>query len=81
MIYEVWKDAEGKYHEITEMDTEYIKNCIKQIESAIRCFDVKTNEGRETEDDGEFNPFSKKWSKKFANGFLDAFKAELNNRK
>lgn len=80
MIYEVWKDYAGKYHIISEMDTQHIRNCIKQIETSIRRYNVRPDEGWETKNDDEFTPLGKEWSEKFANGFLDAFKIELNIR-
>lgn len=80
MSYSVWKDSEGKYHIISEMNKSYIKNCIKQIDIAIQTYNVKDNEGRELHIDESYPVLRKEWTKRYANGFLDAFNSELEIR-
>lgn len=43
MYYEVWKDSENKNHIISDMSTEYIRNCIKRIES--QCWEKLLKDG------------------------------------
>ena len=33
--YEYWFDAEGNPHEISKMNTQYIKNCLKQLHNML----------------------------------------------
>ena len=80
MRYIDWIDGNGTAHEIATMEEDYIKNCIKQIEKAIELYGVKENEGREEIISGEYSVLNKEWSKKYANGYLDSFREELEIR-
>lgn len=80
MRYIDWIDGNGTVHEIASMPDAYIKNCIKQIESAIEFYGVKENEGREENLNREYSVLNRKWSKKYANDYLDSFREELEIR-
>lgn len=77
MNYTLWEDADGKYHKITEMETRYIKNCIKCIIDSD--YSIYTKEAAESDKDDKI--FGPKWCYEHAQNFLDAFERELNIRK
>ena len=79
MYYEIWKDAEGKNHIITDMTTQYIKNCIKQIENVCSLKQLKSGKYDENPDE-EYKVLSPEWCEHFANGYLKEFKRVLNER-
>lgn len=60
MYYEVWRDAEQKTHIISEMSTEYIKNCIKSIEA--QCWDKLLKDGTyDKSPEKEYQVLSPEW--------------------
>lgn len=77
MNYTLWEDADGKYHEITEMETRYIKNCIKCIKDSD--YSIYTKKAAESDKDEKI--FGPKWCYEHAQNFLNAFEKELNIRK
>lgn len=77
MNYTLWEDSEGNVHEISEMSTKYIKNCIKCIENTN--YNIYTKESAKK--DKTHNIFGPWWCYENAQNFLNAFESELNIRK
>lgn len=79
-MYEIWKDADGKQHWITEMDTRYIENCIKNIKRVCKEYGIKRDDPYETAYAGTYRILAYDWCVRYANGYLNAFEEELETR-
>ena len=77
MNYVSWIDSDGQAHDISEMPTEYIKNCIKCIQNS----DYENKTKKDAQKDKEHKIFEAWWCYKYAQNYIDAFNFELSIRK
>lgn len=77
MNYTRWTDAEEKIHNINEMETKYIKNCIKTIKNSCSANYTK-EDAKEDKRKMIFGPY---WCYYHAKRFLEAFENELEIRR
>ena len=76
MDYTVWVDAYGKKHDITDMPTSYIENCVNEIKRLLCTADGYTP--------GKYidkHIFSIDWLARHGQSYLDTLEAELSRRK
>ena len=79
--YDVWKDGEGNLHLVSEMETSYINNCIRNIKKCAddwRCvtFSLLSREERKSVS----SPLTKAWFVVNAYSYLARFNRELESR-
>lgn len=72
MNYVSWIDSDGQAHDISEMPTEYIKNCIKCIQNS----DYENKTKKDAQKDKEHKIFEAWWCYKHAQNYIDAFNFE-----
>lgn len=77
-IYDFWIDGTGKAHKISEMDTDYIYNCLSQIERMGHTWRMCKVEELSDEDLSKLvQTGTKAWYVVNAQKYVDAFEIEL----
>ena len=79
-MYEYWIDGDGQKHLISEMKTQYIKNCISQINNAVLLYSTIKNDEDDSLDNDSDSVLSSKWCRENADFYLQVFKNELEIR-
>lgn len=80
-IFDYWFDGDGNIHKISDMDDNYIQNCIRQLEKMndgwwdIDVSDLSRNELKDKDKVG-----SKAWFVLFGKKYLEVLKFELDCR-
>lgn len=80
-VLSTWRDADGNYHRIKEMPTQYINNCVEQIRRIVPEY-ARCSESELTADEMKENqiPLRKAWFVFYGLGYLKSFRAELEKR-
>lgn len=81
-IYDYWVDGEGKLHKISQMDTQYIHNCLDQLKKMLNRWrgiipeNLTDDELKKKDEVGQ-----KAWFVLNGIPYIDAFCSELKKRK
>lgn len=81
-LYDFWIDGQGNAHRISQMDTQYIENCLSQIEKMGNMWRILSADNLKNDELSEMTKVgSKAWYLVNAQEYIDAFNIELAIRK
>ena len=80
-MYEYWFDSESKAHEISKMDSGYIKNCLKQLKKMLDSWGGSIPEQLTAEELQQKDEVGMKaWFVFNGLEYIEAFRRELEHR-
>lgn len=79
--YDYWIDGNGTVHKISEMDSNYIRNCLRQLEMVRGTWRGITPEDLNKKDlESSNKPLSKAWFAFDGEKYMEVLTEELENR-